>query len=70
VNDLKEQVFRVKARLNLLKETVLGGVIGASRCVIRHKNEMGNQFRLSRRSTPWTACRSCPRPTTAAAWPR
>jgi hypothetical protein len=46
VNDLKEQVFRVKARLNLLKETVLGGVIGASRCVIRHKNEMGNQFRL------------------------
>jgi hypothetical protein len=46
VNDLKEQVFRVKARLNLLKETVLGGVIGASRCVIRHKNEMGGQFRL------------------------
>ena len=36
----------MKARLNLLKETVLGGVIGASRCVIRHKNEMGNQFRL------------------------
>jgi hypothetical protein len=25
---------------------VLGGVIGASRCVIRHKNEMGSQFRL------------------------
>ncbi len=46
VNDLKEQVFRVKARLNLLKETVLGGVIGASRCVIRHKNEMGSSFRL------------------------
>jgi hypothetical protein len=46
VSDLKEQVFRVKARLNLLKETVLGGVIGASRCVIRHKNEMGSQFRL------------------------
>jgi hypothetical protein len=46
VNDLKEQVFRVKARLNLLKETVLGGVIGASRCLIRHKNEMGGQFRL------------------------
>jgi hypothetical protein len=46
VNDLKEEVFRVKARLNLLKETVLGGVIGASRSVIRHKNEMGSQFRL------------------------
>jgi hypothetical protein len=46
VNDLKEQVFRTRARLNLLKETVLGGVIGASRCVIRHKNEMGATFRL------------------------
>ena len=31
VNELKEQIFRTKARLNLLKETVLGGVIGASR---------------------------------------
>jgi hypothetical protein len=46
VNDLKEQVFRVKARLNLLKETVLGGVIGASRCVIRHTNSMGSMYRL------------------------
>src|SRR5262245_27111885 len=46
VNELKEQVFRVKARLNLLKETVLGGVIGASRCLIRHKNEMGSSFRM------------------------
>jgi len=46
VNDLKEQVFRTRARLNLLKETVLGGVIGASRCVIKHKNEMGATFRL------------------------
>jgi hypothetical protein len=31
VSELKEQVFRTKARLQLLKETVLGGVIGASR---------------------------------------
>jgi hypothetical protein len=46
VNDLKEQVFRTRARLNLLKETVLGGHIGASRCVIKHKNEMGSTFRL------------------------
>jgi hypothetical protein len=41
VNELKEQIFRTKARLNLLKETVLGGVIGASRAIIHHKNEMG-----------------------------
>ncbi len=46
VNELKEQVFRTKLRLNVLKETVLGGVIGASRGVIRHKNEMSNSFRL------------------------
>jgi hypothetical protein len=46
VSELKEQVFRTKARLQLLKETVLGGVIGASRAVIRHRNEMGSTFRL------------------------
>jgi hypothetical protein len=46
VNELKEQIFRTKARLNLLKETVLGGVIGASRALIHHKNEMGSSFKL------------------------
>ena len=46
VNELKEQIFRTKARLNLLKETVLGGTLGASRAVIRHKNEMGSSYRL------------------------
>ena len=46
VNELKEQIFRTKARLNLLKETVLGGSIGASRAIIHHKNEMGSSFRL------------------------
>jgi hypothetical protein len=47
VNELKEQIFRTKARINLLKETVLGGVIGASRAIIRHKNEMGSSYRLT-----------------------
>jgi hypothetical protein len=46
VNELKEQIFRTKARLNLLKETVLGGTLGASRAVIRHKNEMGSSYSL------------------------
>jgi hypothetical protein len=46
VNELKEQVFRTKARLSQLKETVLGGVIGASRGIIRFKNDMGGSFRL------------------------
>jgi len=46
VNELKEQIFRTKARLNLLKETVLGGTLGASRALIHHKNEMGSSYRL------------------------
>ena len=46
VSELKEQVFRTKARLQLLKETVLGGVIGASRAMVRHQNDMGSSFRL------------------------
>ncbi len=46
VNELKERIFRSKARLNLLKETVLHGVIAGSKAVIRHVNEMGSSFRL------------------------
>jgi anti-sigma28 factor (negative regulator of flagellin synthesis) len=46
VNELKERIFRSKARLNLLKETVLHGVIAGSRSVIIHKNDMGSSFRL------------------------
>jgi hypothetical protein len=46
VNELKERIFRSKARLNLLKETVLHGVIAGSRSLIMHKNDMGSSFRL------------------------
>jgi len=46
VSELKERVFRSKARLNLLKETVLHGVIAGSRAVVVHRNEMGGSFRL------------------------
>ena len=42
VNELKESIFRSKARLNLLKETVLHGVIGGSRAIVLHRNEMGS----------------------------
>ena len=48
VNELKERIFRSKARLNLLKETVLHGVIAGSKAILRHKNEMGSSFRLSK----------------------
>lgn len=46
VNELKERIFRSKARLNLLKETVLHGVIAGSRAIIKHKNDMGSSFKL------------------------
>jgi hypothetical protein len=44
VNELKEQIFRSKARLNLLKETVLHGVIAGARAAITHRNEMGSMY--------------------------
>jgi hypothetical protein len=44
VDELKEQVFRSKARLNLLKETVLHGVIAGARSAIVFKNEMSGLY--------------------------
>ncbi len=44
VDELKEQIFRSKARLNLLKETVLHGVIAGSRAIIMHRNEMSSVY--------------------------
>nr|WP_225937358.1 dihydrolipoamide acetyltransferase [Myxococcus sp. RHSTA-1-4] len=47
VVDLKEKIYRSKARLLLLQETVLGGDVSTgSRAVIVHKNEMGGSFML------------------------
>ena len=46
VNDLKERVFRSKARLILLRETVLNGAISGAKAVIVHRNEMGSSFSL------------------------
>jgi hypothetical protein len=47
VVDLKEKIFRTKARLLLLQETVLGGDLSTgARAVIYHRNEMGAQFIL------------------------
>ncbi len=48
VNDLKERVFRSKARLVLLRETVLSGVISGARARIVHRNDMGPSFVLER----------------------
>jgi len=46
VNHLKEKIFRSKARLMLLQETILQGVIAGSKTVITHKNTMGKNFKL------------------------
>ena len=45
VQALKEQAWRVKARVGMLKEAVLGGGVGA-RASIVHENKMGGSFRL------------------------
>ena len=47
VADLKEKIFRTKARLLLLQETVLGGdLTSGARAVLYHRNEMGSSFAL------------------------
>lgn len=47
VVDLKEKIFRSKARLLLLQEAVLGGDISTgAHAIIVHRNEMGSTFVL------------------------
>jgi hypothetical protein len=47
VQQLKEQAWRVKARVGMLKEAVIGGGIGA-RATIKHINKMGGSFKVIR----------------------
>lgn len=42
---LKERAWQLKARVQMLKEQVLGGGVGAQ-TLITHANEMGSSFRL------------------------
>jgi hypothetical protein len=46
VNELKEQIFRSKARLSLLAETVLQGVVAGAQARVIHENAMGNSYKL------------------------
>jgi hypothetical protein len=48
VNRLKEQIFRSKARLSLLAETVLDRKIAGAKAVISFHNEMGGSFWLNK----------------------
>lgn len=42
--ELKDQVFRAKARLTLLSETLVSANVGTTRAVIVHKNQMSRLF--------------------------
>jgi hypothetical protein len=44
---LKERAWQLKARVQLLKEQVLGGGVG-SQALIAHTNDMGSSFRLTK----------------------
>lgn len=46
IAELKEQIFRSKAKLTLLTEQVQGGSNAGSRLVISHKNQMSDAFLL------------------------
>jgi hypothetical protein len=47
VSDLKEKIFRTKARLMNLQEMVIGGdITTGAKAVIVHRNEMGSSFYL------------------------
>ena len=46
INELKEQIFRSKARLSLLAETVLQGVVAGAEAIIVHENRMSSSYRL------------------------
>lgn len=48
VNELKEEIFRSKARLSLLAETVLEGVVGGGQAMIVHENRMSDSYKLVR----------------------
>lgn len=46
INRLKEQIFRSKARLSLLAESVLDRKLAGAKAAITFRNEMGSSFRL------------------------
>lgn len=48
VNNLKDRIFRSKARLAVLRDTVMAGVAAGGRVILAHRNLMGVGFRLVR----------------------
>jgi hypothetical protein len=50
VGELKDQVFRSKARLSLLSETLLSSSAGSARAVVVHKHQLGPLYKPVRLS--------------------
>ncbi|MEE2644781.1 MAG: hypothetical protein VYD19_07595 [Myxococcota bacterium] len=48
VDELKEEIFRSRQRLSLLKETVLASGLAGTEIQLLHRNEMSSNFRLER----------------------
>ena len=48
VNELKEEIFRSRTRLAILKESVLASGLSGTQLRIIHRNEMGANFKLIR----------------------
>jgi hypothetical protein len=48
VNELKEEIFRSRTRLAILKESVLASGLSGTELKITHRNEMGANFKLTR----------------------
>lgn len=46
IDDLKERVFQSKARIVLLRETLLSGNLAGARAVISHGNELGGTWKI------------------------
>jgi hypothetical protein len=46
INELKAQIFRSKARLSLLAETVLNNTVAGAQAAIVHENRMTSSFKL------------------------
>lgn len=47
-NALKDKIFRSKARLSVLRSTVLAGAMAGSRVLLSHRNLMGTGFQLTK----------------------
>ena len=48
VNELKEEIFRSRTRLAILKESVLASGLSGTQVRVIHRNEMGANFKLER----------------------